>query len=194
MAESGARLLVSDDNKVNRLLLSRSLEMLGHRTAMAANGRIALEMLRRESFDLLLLDGNGQPQHTHSGACQALARAKTAMFTTGIGAACARRLAAAFGIPAEDDDGHAAAKTAPARRSAAPADQTRAKIDEAQWACLTQMIEAKGADTRKFCEWLGVESLKDIDACDFFRAKEALSKKADKAKPVEEIIADEVPY
>ncbi len=56
MAESGARLLVADDNKVNRLLLSRSLEMLGHRTAMAANGRIALEMLRRESFDLLLLD------------------------------------------------------------------------------------------------------------------------------------------
>ena len=102
-------------------------------------------------------------------------------------------LMTALGIPAEDDDGHAAAKTAPARRSAA-ADLTRAKIDEAQWACLTQMIEAKGADTRKFCEWLGVESLKDIDACDFFRAKEALSKKADKAKPVEEIIADEVPY
>ena len=56
MAESGARLLVADDNKVNRLLLSRSLEMLGHRTAMAENGRVALEMLRRESFDLLLLD------------------------------------------------------------------------------------------------------------------------------------------
>ncbi|HMO45979.1 MAG TPA: adenylate/guanylate cyclase domain-containing protein [Rubrivivax sp.] len=56
MAETGARLLVADDNKVNRLLLSRSLEQLGHRVAMAENGRIALEMLRRESFDLLLLD------------------------------------------------------------------------------------------------------------------------------------------
>ncbi|MBN8490925.1 MAG: adenylate/guanylate cyclase domain-containing response regulator [Burkholderiales bacterium] len=56
MAETGARLLVADDNKVNRLLLGRSLEQLGHKVAMAENGRIALEMLRRESFDLLLLD------------------------------------------------------------------------------------------------------------------------------------------
>ncbi len=56
MAESGSRLLVADDNKVNRLLLGRSLEQLGHRVAMAENGRVALEMLRRESFDLLLLD------------------------------------------------------------------------------------------------------------------------------------------
>ena len=56
MAETGARLLVADDNKVNRLLLGRGLEQLGHKVAMAENGRIALEMLRRESFDLLLLD------------------------------------------------------------------------------------------------------------------------------------------
>jgi class 3 adenylate cyclase len=56
VAESGARLLVADDNKVNRLLLGRSLEVLGHRVASAENGRVALEMLRRESFDLLLLD------------------------------------------------------------------------------------------------------------------------------------------
>lgn len=51
-----ARLLVADDNKVNRLLLSRSLEQQGHSVATAGNGRIALEMLRREPFDLLLLD------------------------------------------------------------------------------------------------------------------------------------------
>ncbi len=56
MAERGARLLVADDNKVNRLLLARGLELLGHRVASAENGRVALEMLRRESFDLLLLD------------------------------------------------------------------------------------------------------------------------------------------
>ncbi len=53
---SAARLLVVDDNKVNRLLLARSVEMLGHRAVLAENGRVALEMLRRESFDLLLLD------------------------------------------------------------------------------------------------------------------------------------------
>jgi adenylate cyclase len=51
-----ARLLVVDDNKVNRLLLARSLELQGHSAALAENGRVALEMLRRESFDLLLLD------------------------------------------------------------------------------------------------------------------------------------------
>jgi len=54
--EAGARLLVVDDNKVNRLLLARSLEMQGHRVALAENGRVALEMLRREPFDLMLLD------------------------------------------------------------------------------------------------------------------------------------------
>ena len=51
-----ARLLVADDNKVNRLLLARSLELQGHSVACAANGRLALEMLRDGSFDLLLLD------------------------------------------------------------------------------------------------------------------------------------------
>jgi len=59
MREAGhgaARLLVVDDNKVNRLLLTRSLELQGHSVASAENGRVALEMLRRESFDLLLLD------------------------------------------------------------------------------------------------------------------------------------------
>jgi class 3 adenylate cyclase len=48
--------LVVDDNKVNRLLLTRSLELQGHRVATAENGRVALEMLRREAFDLMLLD------------------------------------------------------------------------------------------------------------------------------------------
>jgi adenylate cyclase len=52
----GARLLVVDDNKVNRLLLSRNLELLGHRVAAVENGRVALETLRREPFDLALLD------------------------------------------------------------------------------------------------------------------------------------------
>lgn len=56
MAEPGARLLVADDNKVNRLLLTRNLELQGHRVASAENGRVALEMLRAEAFDLMLLD------------------------------------------------------------------------------------------------------------------------------------------
>ena len=51
-----ARLLVVDDNKVNRLLLSRTLELQGHRVALAENGRRALALLRSEPFDLMLLD------------------------------------------------------------------------------------------------------------------------------------------
>src|SRR5512143_1731944 len=50
------RLLVVDDNKVNRLLLGRGLEQQGHKVAFAENGRQALEMLRGSEFDLMLLD------------------------------------------------------------------------------------------------------------------------------------------
>jgi adenylate cyclase len=56
VAEHGARLLVADDNKVNRLLMARNLALQGHQVESAENGRIALEMLRRGGFDLLLLD------------------------------------------------------------------------------------------------------------------------------------------
>ncbi|HEV2042360.1 MAG TPA: adenylate/guanylate cyclase domain-containing protein [Casimicrobiaceae bacterium] len=56
LRSGAARLLVVDDNKVNRLLLTRSLELQGHSIASAENGRVALEMLRGESFDLVLLD------------------------------------------------------------------------------------------------------------------------------------------
>ena len=55
-APQPARLLVADDNKVNRLLLCRSLELMGHEVASADNGRAALAKLRGERFDLLLLD------------------------------------------------------------------------------------------------------------------------------------------
>lgn len=50
------RLLVVDDNKVNRLLLGRGLEQQGHQVAFAENGRHALEMLHESEFDLMLLD------------------------------------------------------------------------------------------------------------------------------------------
>jgi len=51
-----ARVLVADDNKVNRLLLTRNLELMSHAVTTAENGRIALDLLRRERFDLVLLD------------------------------------------------------------------------------------------------------------------------------------------
>src|SRR3954447_14686234 len=56
MADAIARILIVDDNKVNRLLLSHNVQMQGHNPTLAENGRVGLEMLRSESFDLLLLD------------------------------------------------------------------------------------------------------------------------------------------
>jgi class 3 adenylate cyclase len=54
-AQTGT-LLVVDDNRVNRLLLGRALEQLGHTVTFAENGRDALEALRRRPVDLVLLD------------------------------------------------------------------------------------------------------------------------------------------
>lgn len=56
MADVTGHLLIVDDNKVNRLLLSRSVELLGHRASVAENGKVAMERLASETFDLLLLD------------------------------------------------------------------------------------------------------------------------------------------
>jgi adenylate cyclase len=49
-------ILVVDDNRVNRLLLGRALEQLGHAVTFAENGREALETLRQRRVDLVLLD------------------------------------------------------------------------------------------------------------------------------------------
>lgn len=49
-------LLVVDDNKMNRLLLGRNLEQQGHKVAFAENGRRALEMMRAQAYDVVLLD------------------------------------------------------------------------------------------------------------------------------------------
>jgi len=50
------RILVVDDKRMNRLLLGRGLEQQGHAVAFAEDGQEALDRLRREEFDLMLLD------------------------------------------------------------------------------------------------------------------------------------------
>jgi CheY-like chemotaxis protein/HAMP domain-containing protein len=49
-------LLIVDDNEINRDVLARQLGRQGHATAVAQNGRRALEMVRAREFDLILLD------------------------------------------------------------------------------------------------------------------------------------------
>lgn len=51
-----ARILVVDDNRMNRLKLAHGLEGRGHSVSLAENGLEALNLLRSEKFDLLLLD------------------------------------------------------------------------------------------------------------------------------------------
>ena len=50
------RLLVVDDNEMNRDVLTRRLQKHGHETSTAENGRAALEALQGAEFDLVLLD------------------------------------------------------------------------------------------------------------------------------------------
>jgi phosphoserine phosphatase RsbU/P len=49
-------ILVVDDNEANRDVLSRRLKRQGHSVVVAEDGRQALDMMRMQSFDLILLD------------------------------------------------------------------------------------------------------------------------------------------
>ncbi|MGH2977374.1 MAG: response regulator, partial [Gaiellaceae bacterium] len=53
---SPGTILIADDNRVNQLLLARGLEQEGHTIVFAEHGRAALDLLRRQRFDLMLLD------------------------------------------------------------------------------------------------------------------------------------------
>jgi len=48
--------LVVDDTEMNRDMLSTLVEAAGHKAFLAENGRIGLEMIKKQAFDLVLLD------------------------------------------------------------------------------------------------------------------------------------------
>lgn len=54
--EQSARILVVDDNEMNRDMLSRRLERQSYQVELAENGERCLEMMRQGTFDLVLLD------------------------------------------------------------------------------------------------------------------------------------------
>ncbi len=61
MAENSPRIqsssvLVVDDVEMNRDMLCSLLAADGHKTAVAENGRLGLEMIKAEPYDLVLLD------------------------------------------------------------------------------------------------------------------------------------------
>ena len=45
-----------EDNEMNRDMLGRRLQRQGYRVTMAVDGRQALELIKQEPFDLVLLD------------------------------------------------------------------------------------------------------------------------------------------
>jgi DNA-binding response OmpR family regulator len=53
---AAARVLVVDDQALNRSLLARRVEQMGHRVSSVASGEEALARLRAEPHDLVLLD------------------------------------------------------------------------------------------------------------------------------------------
>lgn len=56
MSPQPGRLLVVDDIEWNRELLRRRLQRRGHTIEIAENGRLAIEKLKTQSFDIVLLD------------------------------------------------------------------------------------------------------------------------------------------
>ena len=56
MTVKPGHILVVDDHKTNRMKMSFALRKLGHTVDLAENGRQALDILRAQSFDLVLLD------------------------------------------------------------------------------------------------------------------------------------------
>ena len=56
MKANQSLILVVDDNEMNRDLLSRRLKRQGHEVQTAENGRLALEQIKENDYDLILLD------------------------------------------------------------------------------------------------------------------------------------------
>ncbi len=52
----GFRLLMAEDNDLNRLVLTELLKKVGLEADMAVNGREAVEMIRQNEYDLVLMD------------------------------------------------------------------------------------------------------------------------------------------
>lgn len=52
----GARILLAEDNRINQMVATEMLKMEGFRVDVAGNGRIALEMIQNNQYDLVLMD------------------------------------------------------------------------------------------------------------------------------------------
>jgi PAS domain S-box-containing protein len=53
---SGAYILVAEDNQINQIMIKQMLDMLGCKSDIAVNGKEAIEMVRQNKYDLVLMD------------------------------------------------------------------------------------------------------------------------------------------
>ena len=51
-----AKILVAEDEKLLRLMMAKLLQVLGHKVYTCDNGLQALELIEKESFDLVITD------------------------------------------------------------------------------------------------------------------------------------------
>jgi CheY-like chemotaxis protein len=52
----GAKILLAEDNKINQMVATELLKIKGFETTAADNGRLAVELLHKQEFDLILMD------------------------------------------------------------------------------------------------------------------------------------------
>ena len=55
-ASEPLNLLIAEDNELNQLIINAMLAPLGHRMTFAGNGREAVDLVGRDTFDLILMD------------------------------------------------------------------------------------------------------------------------------------------
>ena len=56
LQRTGARILVAEDNSINQLVVGKMLDGLGATVKMVDNGVLAVDEIKRESFDVVLMD------------------------------------------------------------------------------------------------------------------------------------------
>jgi CheY-like chemotaxis protein len=55
-ATTSLRLLIAEDNPVNQRVASRMLQRLGYKADVVENGRLAVEAVEREAYDVIFMD------------------------------------------------------------------------------------------------------------------------------------------
>ena len=50
------KVLVAEDNKVNQIVVCKTLQKLGYKCTLATNGAEAVEAVQHEQFDVILMD------------------------------------------------------------------------------------------------------------------------------------------